>query len=103
MAVGQSLGILVSSDKHFQHLIGLARAAVKAQKQVLVFLTHRGVLLTQEPGFAELTRLAKVSVCKANFQVLGLQGPVPGLSANNFTTQASHGLMIQDCDRYITL
>jgi len=101
--VKQSLGILVSSDKHFGHLLGLAQAAVKAQKRVSVFLTHRGVLLTQEPGFAELTTLAEVSVCKANFQVFGLEEPVPGLAAKDFTTQASHGLMIQACDRYITL
>lgn len=99
----QTLGILVSSDKHMDHLLGISRAAIKTGKKVMVFITNRGVLLTQEPGLAELTESAQVSVCQANFEAFGLKKSAPGVEGLNFTNQAAHGMLIQDCHRYIVL
>jgi len=101
--MGEKLGIFVSSDKHLDHLIGISRAAKEAGKEVIVFLTNRGVLLTQDPRFAEMEGLAEVSLCNVNFEAFGLKKPVPVVQDKDFATQARHGMMIEDVDRYIVL
>ncbi|MBI5522547.1 MAG: hypothetical protein HY910_07965 [Desulfarculus sp.] len=97
------LGIFVSSDRHLDHLLGIARAAHQAGKELTVFLTHRGVLLTREPAFAQLEGLALVSLCQVNFSAWGLRRPVPGVAEEDFASQARHAAMIAGCDRYIVL
>ena len=54
MAEKETLGILVPTDKHIDHLIGVAGAAKKAGKALHIFFTHDGVLMTQNPKFQEL-------------------------------------------------
>lgn len=101
--MADKLGIFVSSDQHLPHLIGIARAASQAGKEVSIFLTNRGVLLTQEPRFPELEGLAHISLCNVNFEAFKLGKPVPLVADKDFATQARHGLMIEECDRYIVL
>ncbi len=101
--MAEKLGIFVSSDKHLDHLIGISRAAKEAGKEVIVFLTNRGVLLTQDPRFPEMEGLAEVSLCNVNFEAFGLNKPVPVVQDKDFATQARHGMMIEDVDRYIVL
>ncbi len=101
--MAEKLGILVSSDEHLDHLIGIAKAAVKAGKEVIVFLTNRGVLLTKDPRFTELEGLGQLSLCNVNFEAFGLSKPVPLVDEKDFATQARHGMMIEDCDRYLVL
>ena len=57
MAEKERLGILVPTDKHLNHLIGVAKAAKKAGKVITVFFTHTGVLLTQEAKYPELAEI----------------------------------------------
>lgn len=97
------LGILVSSDRHLGHLLGIARAAHATGRRVSVFLTHRGVLVTQDPAFAQLEGLAQVSLCSQNFSAWGLKPPAPAVGEEGFASQARHAAMIADCDRYIVL
>lgn len=101
--MADKLGIFVSSDQHLDHLLGIAAAARRAGKEVTVFLTNRGVLLTQDPRFAQIEGLAQVSLCNVNFEAFGLAKPVPVVADKDFATQARHGMMIEDCDRYIVL
>jgi len=101
--MAQKLGILVSSDEHLDHLIGISRAASQAGKEVEVFLTNRGVLLTKEDKFKEMEGLAHVSLCNVNFEAFKLDKPVPVVGDKDFATQARHGMLIEDCDRYIVL
>ncbi len=101
--MAEKLGIFVSSDEHLDHLIGLSRAAKKAGKEVTVFLTNRGVLLTQNPGFTEMEGLAHVSLCNVNFEAFKLQKPIPVVADKDFATQMRHAEMIAECDRYIVL
>ncbi|MFH1035835.1 MAG: hypothetical protein V1806_15115 [Pseudomonadota bacterium] len=93
----------MSSDQHLAHLVGVARAASQAGKEVTVFLTNRGVLLSQDPGFPDLEGLAHVSLCNVNFEAFKLGKPVPLVAEKDFATQARHGMMIEECDRYIVL
>ncbi len=101
--MADKLGIFVTSDQHLDHLIGIAKAATQAGKEVTIFLTNRGVLLTQQEGFKDLEGWGHISLCNVNFEAFHLQAPVPLVAEKDFATQARHGMMIEDVDRYIVL
>ncbi len=98
----KKLAIFVSSDEHLDKIIGLCRAAQRKGIAVSIFFSHLGTLLTQDPRFQELGGLAKLSVCEVGFKSHGLQPPVPGLAEKDYATQARHGEIIAECDRYIS-
>lgn len=100
-----TLGILVNSDRHLDHLIGLARAARKKGVRLIVFFTHRGVLLTRDERFSELDGLAEMSLCRKSFLEYHLEknGPVPGIPPAHFLNQFAHADLIERSDRYIVL
>lgn len=97
------LGLLVSSDEHWDHLIGICRAAHTAGTQVEVFLTNEGVRLTQLDEFAELEGLCHVRVCNIGFEKRGLKKPVPLVADDDFGTQMRNAMMLEECDRYVVL
>lgn len=101
--MSEKLGIFVSSDDHLGHLLGIAKAASEAGKEVSVFLTNCGVLLTKQPDFPQIEEYAHVSLCNVNFDAFKLEKPIPVVADKDFATQARHGMMIEDCDRYIVL
>jgi predicted peroxiredoxin len=95
------LGILVSSNKHLDHVVALTEAAHEKGKKVQIFFTGQGVLLTQKPEFEKLVGKAKLSVCDVSFRANGLEGEVPGVGFKDFATQARNAEMIKECDRYL--
>jgi peroxiredoxin family protein len=100
----EKLGIFVSSNKNLRHVIGITKAAEAAGKEVSIFFSHKGVLLTQEPEFMELVGHGRKSLCNVGYEANGLKGkPVPGIEEKDFGTQARHGEMIDEVDRYIVL
>jgi hypothetical protein len=99
--MGKSLGIFVSSNDHLEKIIHLCRAAKKKGIEVTVFFSHTGTLLTQDPRFGELEGLARMSLCNVGFESHGLKPPVQGIGEKDYATQARHGAMIEDCDRYL--
>ncbi len=101
--MADKLGIFVSSDQNLAHLIGISKAAKAAGKEVTVFLTNRGVLLTQDPDFPQIEGLAHVSLCNVNFEAFKLEKPVPVVDEKDYATQMRHAEMIAECDRYIVL
>lgn len=101
--MAETLGIFVSSDEHLDHLIGLCQALRDSGRKAKIFLTNRGVLLTQDPRFEQLSICPDISLCNVNFEAFKLSKPVPLVDEKNYATQARHAMMIEDCDRYIVL
>ena len=107
----QILGIFVPSNKHIDHLIGIARAAKKAGNALCIFFTHDGVLMTQDPKYQELAAIVgdnsinKISLCNASWEELGLKDrPVPqGMGPDDLATQSRHCTLIGTCDRYLVI
>jgi predicted peroxiredoxin len=52
--MNDSLAILVSTDKHLDHVVNLTAAAFAKGKKVSLFFTGKGVLLTMRPRFEDL-------------------------------------------------
>jgi hypothetical protein len=107
MAEQEKLGIFVPTNKHLDHVIGVAKAAQKAGKKLCIFLTHNGVLHSQDPQFQELANLNpdELCLCNARWEDLGLKGkPVPpGMKEEDLATQSRHVSMIGTCDRYVVM
>jgi hypothetical protein len=101
--VAGPLGILVSSKNSLDHLLGLVQAAEGMGVAVVVFLSGEGVLLTQEPRFAELSGRVRLALCEVSFRALGLKGEVPGVGFKDFATQARHAAMLEECPHYLVL
>jgi len=99
--MSDTLGILVSSDRHLDYIIKLTEAAHAKGKEVLIFFTGNGVLLTQTPEFEQLTGKAKMSLCDVSFKALGLTGDVHGLGPKDFATQARNAEMLEKSDGYV--
>ena len=99
--MAKTLGVCVSSDKHLDKIIALCKAAKKKGVEVTIFFSHLGTLLTQDPRFAELEGLAKMSLCNVGFESHGLKPPVPGIGEKDYGTQARHAEMIETCERYV--
>ncbi|MGD9307097.1 MAG: hypothetical protein PVF79_22725 [Desulfobacterales bacterium] len=99
--MAQKLGILVSSDKHLEYVVNLTHAAYDKGKNVEIFFTGKGVLLTQSSEFRKLVGKAKISLCDNSFRALGLEGDVPGLGFKDFATQAKNAEIIKTSDRYV--
>ena len=97
--MAEKLGILVSSDKHLDYVINLTAAANKKGKEVEIFFTGKGVLLTQSPDFKKLIGKAKMTLCDVSFRALKLEGDVPGLGFKDFATQAKNAEIIKTSDR----
>jgi hypothetical protein len=101
MNMARSLGIFVTDTKHVDKIVKLCQAAKKKDVEITIFFSHLGVLLTQDPRFEELAGMGNASVCNVGFESHGLKPPVPGLGEKDYGTQARHGEMIEDCDRYV--
>jgi hypothetical protein len=92
--MAEKLGILVSSDEHLDYVINLTKAAHKKGKEVEIFFTGKGVLLTQSSDFKILVGKAKMTLCDVSFRALKLEGDVPGLGFKDFATQAKNADLI---------
>ncbi|MCP4665626.1 MAG: peroxiredoxin [Deltaproteobacteria bacterium] len=99
--MARNLGVFVSSVSHLEKVIALCKAARKKKVDVTIFFTHLGTLLTRDPRFGELEGLAKMSICNVSFESHGLEPPVVGIGEKDYATQARHGEMIDECDRYV--
>jgi predicted peroxiredoxin len=99
--MAKTLGIFVSSDKHLDKIIKICKAAKKMEIDVNIFFTHLGTLLSQDSRFGELRGLANMAICKVGFESHGLKPPVEGIGNKGYGTQARHGEIIDECDRYL--
>lgn len=104
--MADTLGILVSSEKHLDYVVSLTEAAHARGKKVQIFFSGRSVLLTVQPDFRKLVGKAKLYVCDVSFRSNGLHGredEVPGVGFKDFATQARHAEMVENVDRYVVL
>lgn len=107
--MAEKLGIFVNTDRHWEHLVETAKAAVSKGKELNIFFSHRGVLLTRRPEFAQLADVVngygKMSLCLASWDSfdLGDDHSVPGIAEEDFGTQSRHGELVEEMDRYLVM
>jgi hypothetical protein len=75
--MADTLGILVTTDKHLDSVVELVNAAHAKGKEVQAFFTGAAVHLTLEPDFARLAGKAKLWICRGQGQALDLRRQLP--------------------------
>ncbi|MEE4111320.1 MAG: hypothetical protein V2I40_00805 [Desulfobacteraceae bacterium] len=103
-AATDSLAILVSTDKHLDHVVNLTTAAFAKGKRVILFFAGKGVLLTVNPKFQTLVGKAELNICDASFRANGLHGrehEVPGVTMEAFSTHTRNAEILKQADRHL--
>ncbi len=98
------LGILVNTDRHLGHILGLAKAASKKNHEVVIFAMDQGVRLLDDGAFTELGGLDGVSLsfCSHSAREHGIEteGKPEGVTVGS---QLNNAMMAQAVDRVIVL
>jgi predicted peroxiredoxin len=61
------LGILVNTDRHGEHLIGLTKAALARGHEVTIFIMDSGVKLLENPSITGLCNLSGVAMSYCDY------------------------------------
>ncbi|MEJ2183510.1 MAG: DsrE family protein [Nitrospirota bacterium] len=98
------LGILVTTDRHREHVLGLARAALARGHQVAVFSMDEGIRLLRDPEYRRLCGLPGVQMafCDLSTKQYGVSKEgVPGEIVCG--SQYDNARMMHDADRVVAL
>lgn len=98
------LGILVNTDRHLDHLIGITTAAVSKKHEVIIFTMDDGLKLLNNSDFCALGRLPGVQMnyCKLGTIRLGIATEgLPGDVREG--SQYNNAIMNHTADRIIVL
>ena len=104
--MANSLGIFVSNPDNWEHVKGVVKAAKDKGIKVKVFFSWTGTHLSKKPDFPDLCKLADdVSICADSYKKVGYDvNDVPaGLTPEKMATQAQHGAILEDYEKYFTL
>lgn len=98
------LGIIITTDRHLDHLIGIAQAANTKGHEVSIFAMDTGTRLLNNPKFRELCRLENIvmSVCQHSASEQGVN--TDGVSKEIVLgSQFNNAMMNNESDKVITL
>jgi len=98
------LGILLNTARHLDDVIGISRAALAKNHQVIIFTMDEGARLLENPVMASLAGLEGVSlsVCNHSASMHGVN--TEGLSPNIVCgSQLHNAMMNHNADRVIVL
>jgi predicted peroxiredoxin len=98
------LGILVNTDRHLDHVVGMAEAAARKGHEVSIFAMDGGIQLLGQSSFVALADLDHVtmSLCEhsASQQGTDTSGLPVGVTRGS---QMNNALMHREADRVIVL
>lgn len=98
------LGLLVNSDRHLNHLIGISRAALARGHEVLVFVMDAGTHLLPDPALQQLAASQGVtlSLCDHSAKRIGVDiGALPPEVVRG--SQLNNAMLNHQADRVIVL
>ncbi|MCW7073567.1 MAG: hypothetical protein OCU20_06745 [Methanophagales archaeon] len=98
----------MTSPQNMRHVLGVTQAAVRAGMKTMVFFTFKAVHLTKTPEFVKLANLCDVenlAICAASYQCEGydVEDVPKGITARQMATQAYHGVLLEECGKYLVL
>ena len=99
-----TLGILINTDKHMQHIVGISQAANAKGHEVALFAMDKGTRLLNNPEFKHLCKLENmtISLCNHSAQEQGVD--TTGVSKEIVVgSQFNNAMMDHEADRVIVL
>lgn len=104
------LGILLNTARHLDDVVGISRAALSKNHQVIIFAMDEGVKLVENQALASLARLEGVSmsVCDHSAEIHGVrtEGRSPKIVGGTKIvcgSQFQNAMMNHNADRVIVL
>lgn len=99
-----TLGILVNSDRHLEHVQGFARAALARGHKVIVFVMDTGTRLLQDSALLDLAGLSGVTVTVCDHSArrngIALEALPPSVGCGS---QLNNAMMNHEAERVIVL
>jgi len=98
------LGILVNTDRHLEHMLGLTKAAIATNHEVIIFIMDEGTKLSENDLLVVLAKLPAVSIslCEHSAKSYGVN--VKDLSKHiKCASQFNNAMMNHNADRVIVL
>ncbi len=111
--MSEFLAVPVFTEKYFDHVVEIVKAAKKLGKEVKVFMSGDGVKNVKNPRFKEMLDAAgaeNVFICEASYRryigenmdkLRQMESPVEGIPYKNWVTQAKNAEFLTDADRYV--
>jgi len=98
------LGILVNTDKHLEHILGLTKASIEKDHEVIIFVMDEGTRLLENGLFVTLAQLPAVSISLCEHSAKGYGINIENLSKDiNRASQFNNAMMNHNADRVIVL
>ena len=98
------LGILVTTTKYLDNLIGITHAANAKGHEVSIFVMDEGVKLLRDPGFTQLCTLDNVVMSHCNHSASEQGVDSSGVSKEIVTgSQYNNAMMNNQSDRVVVL
>jgi len=98
------LGILVNTDKHLEHILGLTKASIAKNHETSIFVMDEGTRLLENDLFVALAKPPSVSItlCEHSAKSYGIN--TEDLSKDIIcASQFNNAMMNHNADRVIVL
>jgi len=98
------LGMLINTAKHLDQIVGICRAALAKNHQVIVFAMDEGTRLLENPAFVALAEFEGVSFSLCDHSAKTFGAKTEGLSPKIVcASQLNNAMMNHSADRVIVL
>ena len=98
------LGILVNTDRHSNHLVGLAKAALVRGHEVNIFLTDAGTRMLSDSAVSELALLPGVEMSFCSLSAKNAGVAYEGIPSEIIAgSQMNNAIMNRHADKVIVL
>ena len=98
------LGIVITTDKYLDQILGITRSALSKGHEVNLFNMDEGVRLLEEPSFTVLCKEKGVSMCFCDYSAKTVEISTEGVPDEIACgSQFDNANINHDSDRVITL
>ena len=98
------LGVLVNTEKHLDDIIGLIKAALARNHEVVVFTMDAGTRLFKYPHYRELCGLSGVKMSFCDHNAKKFEAQTSGIPEEIVCgSQYDNAMMMHECDKVIVL
>jgi len=96
------VGMLVNTDKHLDHILGMVRAALSRGHEITVFVMDTGTMLLKNPVFTELCHIDGISMIFCDLSAKKGGVITEGLPAEiQCGSQYNNAVMVNESDRIL--
>jgi len=98
------LGILITTDKHLNHIVSISRAATAKGHELTLFAMNEGTRLLAYPEFTQLCRLDNTIMSLCNHSTIEFGVDTSGISKEIVIgSQFNNAMMNNKSDKIIVL